>query len=159
MKRIGIFLKFFLCSVFAFLIGALCMVKKAGSVIGEKERNSEKFRKLFLVSCVWIRQKQQGKSMEVFLNRNAYHSVAIYGMGNIGRLLEKELEGCAEIRYGIDRNEISVQFPMYKPEDHLPEVDMVIVTPAYEFEEIEEMLKKKLNCPIYSIEDVIYFMG
>lgn len=159
MKRIGKFLCFSLYSVVLFFVGIFWMAKKAGSVMIEKQMNVEKFHKLFLVLDAWIKKKQQGKSMADFLKRNAYHSVAIYGLSNVGRLLEEDLKDLVEIRYGIDRREISAGFPVFRPEEDLPKVDAVIVTAAYEFDEIEEMLKKKLSCPIYSIEDIIYFMN
>lgn len=158
MKKKGIILSFILYSVFLFFTGIFCVAKKAGSVIIKKQKNVDKFQKLFSVLEAWVKKKQQGKNIAGFLKRNNFHSVAVYGLGNVGKLLEEELKKYAEICYGIDQREVSAEFPVYKPEDHLPEADVVIVTPAYEFEEIEETLKKKLYCPIYSIEDIIYFM-
>lgn len=158
MKKRGGFLAFILYSTLLFSAGLLCTAKKASSVILEKQHNVEKFQKLFLALDAWVKKKQQGKNLEAFLRRNDYHSVAVYGLGNVGKLLEEELKDYAEFRYGIDRRTVSAEFPVYKPEDNLPEVDMVIVTPVYEFEEIEATLKKKLNCPVYSVEDIIYFM-
>lgn len=149
---------FILYSTVLFFVGALCTAKKAGIIISEKQKNLEKHVKLFLTLDAWIKKKQQGKNMAGFLKNNSYHLVAVYGLGNIGELLVEELKDYIEIYYGIDRREISAIFPVYKPEDSLPEADVVIVTAVYEFEEIEDMLKKKLNCPIYSIEDIIYFM-
>ena len=158
MKKRVLFWGFILYSASLFVIGAVCVAKRAGSAILRKQQELEKHQKLFLVLDAWVKKKQQGKSMECFLKRNGYHSVAIYGLGNIGKLLEDELRGSIKISYGIDRKNIPAEFPVYKPEDDLPEADVVVVTAAYEFEEIECMLKKKLSCPIYSIEDVIYFM-
>lgn len=158
MKKAAAFLFFILYSAVVFLFGIFCTAKKAGPVIIERQKNLEKHQKLFSVLETWLKKKQQGKSMTVFLERNNYHSIAVYGLGNIGKLLENELKGGIKICYGIDRREITADFPVYKPDDDLPVVDMVIVTAAYEFEEIEEALKKKLNCPIYSIEDITYFM-
>lgn len=157
-KKSGKFLVFVLSAILSFFMGMICIAKKASLVILEKQKNLEKHQKLFSVLDDWIKKKQQGKSMSTFLKENAYHSVAVYGLGNIGKLLVGELKGEIEICYGIDRREIPAEFPVYKPEDELPEADMVIVTAAYEFEEIEEVLKKKLSCPIYSIEDIVYFM-
>lgn len=142
-----------------FLAGVFYVVKKSGYIIEEKQKSLEKSQRLYSVLENWIRRKQQGKSMTVFLKENTYHYIAIYGLGSIGRLLEDELRGIAEISYGIDRRDISAEYPIYRIEDVLPEVDMVIVTAVCDFEEIESMLKKKLHCPIYSIEDIIYFMS
>lgn len=157
MKKKRIFLNFILYLAF-FLTGIFCTAKKASSIIIKKQQNVEKFQKMFSVLDIWVKKKQQGKKLSKFLKRNSYHSIAVYGWGNIGRLLESELKGYAEIQYGIDRKDVSAEFPVYKPEEDLPKVDVVIVTPVYEFEEIEEELKRKLDCPIYSIEDIVYFM-
>ena len=154
-RRIPIFI---LYSAVLFGAGILCTGKKAGSVIIKKQQNLEKNQKFYGIVDAWLKKKQQGKNMVDFLKKNAFHSVAIYGLANIGRLLEEELKGHIGISYGIDRREISAEFPVYKPEDDLPETDAVIVTAVFEFEEIEDILKKKLNCPIYSIEDILYFM-
>lgn len=156
-KKVG-FLIFILYSTSLLFIGILYTIKKVGLVIIEKQQSIEKNQKLFSIIASWINKKQQGKSMEVFLEKNAYHSIAIYGLGTLGKLLEMELNGYIEISYAIDQREISAAYPVYKPEDMLPEVDAVIVTAVYEFEKIEEILKKKLECPIYSIEDIICFM-
>lgn len=158
MKKIGKFFGFILCSILLFSVGILCTAKKASSIIIEKQKNIEKSQKMFSVLDVWLEKKMQGKSIANFIKKNNYHMVAIYGLGNIGRLLEIELRNYVEISYGIDRREIFAEFPVYKPEQDLPETDIVIVTAVYEFEEIEEMLRKKLNCTIYSIEDIVYFM-
>lgn len=104
-------------------------------------------------------KKQQGKSIAKFLDSRGFHSVAIYGMSNLGERLAKDLEeDNFEVSYGIDRRDISIAMPMYKLEDELPEVDVIIVTALIAFEGIEEKLKKKIRCPIYSIEDAVYFM-
>ena len=42
------------------------------------------------------------------------------------------------------------------PDDDLPEVDLIVVTPVHYFDEIEEMLADKVDCPVISIEDVVY---
>ena len=42
------------------------------------------------------------------------------------------------------------------PDDVLPEVDAVIVTPVFFFDEIEELLVSKMNADIVSIEDILY---
>lgn len=153
------FLIFMLYSVSLFLIGMFYMGKKASNVIIEKQQNLERNQKLFMILDTWMEKKQRGKNIAVFLKKNAYYSIAIYGLGNIGKLLESELKGQIDICYGIDKRNIMAEIPVYKPEDDLPKVDMVIVTPVYGFEEIEEMLRTKLTCPIYSIEDIIYYMG
>ena len=41
-------------------------------------------------------------------------------------------------------------------QDQLTEVDAVVVTPIVFFNEIEKELSEKLDCPIISLEDILY---
>lgn len=40
----------------------------------------------------------------------------------------------------------------------MEEVDAVVVTAITQYENIKETLEKKIKCPIYSLEEVIYSM-
>ena len=40
--------------------------------------------------------------------------------------------------------------------DDLPEVDAIVVTAVFFFDEIAEELADKVNCPIISLEDMVY---
>ena len=41
-------------------------------------------------------------------------------------------------------------------EDTLDDVDAIVVTAVTFFDEIEDELHKKVNCPILSLEDILY---
>ena len=87
-----------------------------------------------------------------------YSSIAIYGFGEIGRhLLERLKNSAVSVKYVIDRNS-NLDRPdikIFHPEDKLPEVDAVIVTPIFMFDEILQSLKEKIECPILPIDAVI----
>lgn len=159
MKKVKIFLCFVVYSILLFIVTALAVSKKAGTIILKKQREIEKKQKSLAIVNHWIKKKQQNKNLIEFLNVNNYCSVAIYGLGDMGRLLSDELREYVKISYGIDRRELFAEYPIYKIEDHLPYADMIIVTVVSEFEEIERLIKEKLRCPVYSIEDIIYFMN
>ena len=42
-------------------------------------------------------------------------------------------------------------------EDELPTVDAVVVTAVFYFDQIASELQEKVECPIVSVEDVLYF--
>lgn len=42
------------------------------------------------------------------------------------------------------------------PEDEIKEVDAIVVTAITFFDEIKELLMKKVSCPIISLENVLY---
>lgn len=60
--------------------------------------------------------------------------------------------------YGIDRNadRIFSEVEIVNVEDTLQPVDAVVVTAIYNFDEIEEKLSELMDCPIISLEDIIY---
>ena len=64
----------------------------------------------------------------------------------------------AEIVYGIDQraNSIYADVDIVPVDDVLEVVDAVVVTAITFFDEIEEKLSKKLDCPIISLEDILY---
>lgn len=86
-------------------------------------------------------------------------SVAIYGMGFIG----KRIVECLDIEkfkvdYVIDRrnNIEGVELPIYHLEDELPDVDLIIVTPERDKEELVKVLKKrKKNAKVVFYKDLI----
>lgn len=122
----------------------------------ELDRKNDAILKLF---SKWLSAKQKGKSLVQYFEENQYKTIAVYGLHYLGECLVEELKGSSvEVKYAIDRNadKIETDVKMYRPDEDLPEVDVVVVTPFYYFDEIDEMLFEKMDCPIVSIEDVIY---
>ena len=48
------------------------------------------------------------------------------------------------------------RFPVYRMSDDLPEVDAIVVSVIDEFFPIYKMLHGKVNCRVYSLEEVVY---
>jgi hypothetical protein len=79
-------------------------------------------------------------------------------MKELGELLYHELENSQiEVSYAIDRNvkASGIDVPVLKPENVTDDVDLIIVTAIYYFDEIKRELCNKVSCPIISLEDVI----
>ncbi len=125
----------------------------------EKELNKKNDAILKLYS-MWLEIRQHGKSVGDYCKENGYNSVAIYGMHYLGESLCKDLEGTGiEIKYAIDRNangDNESGIKVYTPEEELQKVDVVIVTAFYFFDEIRDNLCGKIDCPIISLEDLLY---
>lgn len=123
------------------------------------QKMSDKHFALFLMMDQWVKVKQEGKCLSEWFERNGYNKIAIYGMSYAGKTLIDELaDSKLEISYGIDRNK-EVKYAdvaIVSVDGKLEEVDVVIVTAITFFDEIDEMLSKKLSCPIISLEDVLY---
>ena len=94
-----------------------------------------------------------------YLEKNDYQKIAIYGMSYAGEtLLEEFRDSEVVVAYAIDRNAdgIYTDVDVVSMEDELAPVDAVVVTAIAFFDEIEEKLSEKLDCPILSLEDILY---
>ena len=80
-------------------------------------------------------------------------------MSYVGERLIEELKvSNIEVAYGIDREAkaLNMDVEVVTLDDDLKEVDAVVVTAITFFEEIAEKLEKKLECPIISLEDILF---
>ena len=135
-------------------------VRKVTGKATEVQRNmSEKHLALFLMMNQWVAVKQEGKNLADYFEEQGYKSIAIYGMSYAGERLLEELK-CSDIQvqYGIDKNadNIYMDVNIVTMEDELKPVDAIVVTPIFFFDDIEEELSQKIDCPIISLEDVLY---
>lgn len=142
------------------------VVTGAGTV-GKIQRNkiekvksmSEKHLELFLMMNQWVKVKQKGKNIASYLEKNGYKNIAIYGMSYAGETLINELKGTnVSVAYGIDKKADSIyaDVDVVSIDDDLAPVDVIVVTAITFFDEIEENLSEKLDCPIISLEDILY---
>lgn len=138
--------------------GAAAVGKITGSRLGKTEAMSNKLHSLFLMMNRWVNIKQKGKNLASYFEKNGYQKIAVYGMSYAGETLLEELKDSdVEVLYGIDKNSdvIYADIDVVTPEDSLEEVDAVVVTAVTFFDEIEEVLSSKMNCPIISLEDIL----
>lgn len=120
---------------------------------------SNKHLALFKMMNDWVRLKQDGKNLADYFIKNDYKTIAIYGMSYAGQTLVNELKGTnIEVKYGIDKSVESryLDIEVYKLEDAIEQVDAIVVTPITFFREIEDELGAIFDCPIISLEDVLY---
>lgn len=155
--------KMILSTAFGTIIGAVggsIVVGKSTSKNIEKWRlMSDKHLELFLLMNEWMKRKQEGKHVKQYFEKNNYKSIALYGLSHIGeRLLEELKDSGVEVKYAIDKNAESIytDIEVYSPDEKLPEVDVIVVTAVYFFDEIYNILIDKVTCPIVSFEDILY---
>lgn len=121
-----------------------------------------KYILLFQLMNYWLILKQKNLNIGELLKQKGYRHIAIYGMSHLGLSLIEELkQGEVIIDYAIDRNEdvFYTDIKIISPEEVLDKVDAVIVTALDAYYEIEKTLEKKIDCPILSLEDLLYEMG
>ena len=140
-------------------IGAGVMGK---TMFEEKEKikaKSDKHLALFLMMNQWVKVKQKGKNLSEYFEKNGYKKIAIYGMSYAGETLVDELKDTGiTVAYGIDKNSYIIygDVDIVSMDDELESVDAVVVTAITFFDEIEEKLSVKVDCPIVSLEDILY---
>ena len=123
------------------------------------EKRVDKFKSYFDLTNEWLRLKNEGKSLAEYFAKNNWSHIAIYGMGELGNRLMEELKGSSvAVDYAIDKHTDKVysEVDVREVSDELPEVDVIVITPFYAYDEVEEMLMDTVDYPIVSIEDVVF---
>lgn len=130
-----------------------------GKKITVKAEKVDKFKGYYNLLNQWLINKNEGRSVSEYFTANGYQSIAIYGMGELGNRLLEELKGSSiEVKYAIDKNASGAysEIDVVEPDGEMEKVDAVIVTAIFAFDEIEKELSGIIDCPIISLEDVIY---
>ena len=146
-------------SVAGAAVGAAVAGKKSSKKAQVQRTYAEKHLLIMRMFNQWMILKQEGKSLEKYFRDNGYQSIAIYGMSYLGERLYDELKDSGiEVAYAIDKNAdaIYADIDVKKMTDDLAKVDAVIVTAITFYDEVVKVLQKKLDCPIMSIEDILY---
>jgi hypothetical protein len=107
----------------------------------------------------WMRLKEKGKSVEDYLYKLSVKTVAVYGMGMLGKhLLEELKDSNILIKYIIDQKAETnhLRYKIISPNDEFEEVDAIIITPVWDLDVIYEKVKGKTNARIFSIEEILF---
>lgn len=132
------------------------------SVENEKELR-ERYRCNYSITAQWMSLKSDNKSVLKYFHDHDIKSIGIYGMGNLGELLYKELKGTdVEVKYFSDKNAKELYYgvddlPIYSIEqlNECEKVDAIIVTPVFAFETIKKDLGF-VDVKVISLQDVVF---
>lgn len=128
-------------------------------VCKNKDKTTLKYKTYYKMMLAWMEALENGLSLESFFKERGFYHIAVYGGKDTGRYLIRQLQDTnIEVKYIIDRSMISGSFNMlsiYRPDEILPEIDAVIVTPVWDFDQIKKQLVNRVECPIISLEEVI----
>lgn len=150
--------------VISFLSCIVCYFfkrSKAERICSEKYKEVvDKDELIILTLLQWVQIEHEKKKIETILYEMRCKNVAIYGYGHLGRLLAKNLQG-TELNLAciIDKNKNlpCEEFKLYSPYDELPQVEAIIVTSVYFFDEIKAELRDLLpDVEILSLYDILY---
>lgn len=143
------------------VIGAGVTEKVKRESINKANHYGVKHLEMFLLMNQWVRIKQKGGNLASYFEKAGCKKIAIYGMGYVGETLIEELKGTdIEVAYGIDQKADSIfsDINVVSLDCCLDNVDAIVVTAIHFFDEIEEKLSEKVDCPILSLEDILYEM-
>lgn len=89
----------------------------------------------------WLTVHEEGRTLSDILAQREIFTIALYGMGKIGKHVINELKGSSiTVVYAIDRAKSGLydSIVVKRIDDTLPKVDAVLVAAVYDFDEIEE---------------------
>lgn len=107
--------------------------------------------------CQWISVYQRDMRIKEFFYKYNYKTIAIYGMGILGKLLLNELkESGVTVLYYIDRYKVldDLEVQLIHIEQELPDVDGIVITTVTEFDNIYDLLRKKSRASIINIQEI-----
>lgn len=122
--------------------------------------SSQKYERIAKCMDLWMQNREEGKNIAHYLKSKRINRIGVYGYGILGRHLVFELKAAGiENVWIADRRECIDQkfytFVNFAEEDHIPETELIIVTAIGNMEEIEGVLRNRVNCPIVSLEEII----
>lgn len=156
-----------LLCVLSMAVGAVAGVVVSAATVGkeqdvrikENRQLADKHLMIMKVYDEWLRVKQEGKSFVGYFEKKGYRNIAIYGMSYLGESLVRELQNSdIKVQYGIDKNAENMysSVEVVTLSNDLPKVDAIVVTAVYFYDEIEEELESLVDCPVISLEDIVY---
>jgi hypothetical protein len=154
------------------VIGVLAYSFHKLQSIGENKKTDTEdtlgYRRLecyYDIMTKWMELQMNGESVAAYLEKQGIHKVGIYGHGKVGILLYQDLvKDGMQIEYFLDcqaeQDFVSVDNTLVTAPKRLPlsvETDAIIVTTAYDFDEIEKNLKKEgYHNAILSLSQLLY---
>lgn len=110
-------------------------------------REMQRYKKKYDLLYQWMNLRLNGVDIIEFFRDRKLESVALYGMGDLGRLIYKELEQYKIIKYGIDRQHPAgiTDLRIFTLEDAKEKVDAILITPVLITDEIEDDIYEVLG--------------
>ncbi len=132
--------------------------ERDGSTI-ELEKKLQKSVMFYWVLTRWMDLKLRGYGIDDILSKLEVYNIAVYGYAELGQLLCRELvDTKIHISYLLDKRvkETGIEnLLVYLPQNGLPEVDAVVVTAVYYFDEIEKDLSQMGYQNIISLRNLL----
>lgn len=127
-------------------------------MINLKNMRINKFSLYFELFDSWLYLKENNIAVEKYFVQNDIHNIAIYGAGKVARHLIAELKNSSiNIAYLVDNNvKELLSFPIYPLAEQLPNVDCIVITATFDYENIKKKIKRITDIDVILIDDILY---
>lgn len=124
------------------------------------KKNQDRYFQWYKVLYQWIVIQQDGEKITNYFKKQNYKRVAIYGAGELGKLLLRELDNTdIEIPFLIDQNAGSVTAfgkNIVTLKEVREDVDAIVVSVIDKFDAIKADVEKYVNIPVVSLEEILF---
>lgn len=130
----------------------------------ENLENENKNLDCFVTMKRWLENRNENKMFSDYFEKYGYKNIAIYGAGDLGKLLYAELKNTnIHINYFIDRNAEGInhidEIPVIMIQDiiKMDAVDIIVITPIGNYDAISKILAKHYpKIATLSLREAVY---
>ncbi len=141
--------------IVAVIVFACCRLQSIRAIKKTKESISYelgKYKSYYKLFSSWMVLRNKGKILAEYFEDRNIKNLAIYGLGKFGLCLYEELKSSnINVKYAIDINAAHFSYLHLKVvslENQLETVDVIVVTPFFEYQNIVEELRSR--CRVWS---------
>ncbi len=146
----------FITGMGAFIGGFYFGQKSLVNIINNYKTKADRNLSNMIVLNDWLDYVYSGKKAEDFFHKNSYKRIMLYGNGYIGTRLSQALTDTdIEIVAIMDKTaKTSTNGLVLGIDAVIPDVDCIVITPVYFYDEIHTMLADKTQVPIVSVKEI-----
>lgn len=143
-----------LISIISFVVGIILGGKMLVGMINDYKMRMERNLSNMMLLNGWLEFIYSGGRIEQYFQSHGYKKVMIYGNGYTGKRLYQALEKTdIDVVAIMDKmNRSDAERILIGVDSKIPDIDCVIITPTFYYDEIYDMLRKRIKVPIISIE-------
>lgn len=148
----------FMVGAVSFAAGFFFGGKALAGMINDYKKRMERNSLNMQLLNDWMEFLYSGGSVESYFHEHGYKKILIYGNGDIGQRLFQVLEqtdiDVAAIMDKMNSSDFDAESKLIGVDSGIPDIDCVVITPVFYFDEIYRMLREKTEQPVISIEEL-----
>ena len=156
----------FLCGTLSGIVGSevnrKIIKKKSETQNNTIETVNKRTEYYYNFLLFWLKAKKEGLDLKEYFKEQQYNRIVLYGAGKLCVRFYEELKDIdnIDILYVVDKGNEKrledIEIIKLKEVKDREQPDVVIVTPIYDYKEIAEEIEGEFQCPVVSLEDMIY---